>query len=511
MAPMLTVIVGTFMVVLDNTVVNVALPQLGQVFGAELSLLQWVITAYFLAQAAVIPLSGWMSDRFGAKRIYLISLVLFSLGSALCGLAISAQTLIAARVVQGLGGGMLMPIGMAVLFRLTPPQRRGAIFALFGIPIMVAPALGPVLGGYLVEFASWRYIFLLNVPIGAVALVMGLRALPALPASRAVGALDTLGVVLAPLAFASLSFGISQSTHYGWTGAPTLVGIAVGLVALALFIWRELTFPYPLLELRVFRSRDFSFAIVTQWVAFGAMFGSFFLIPLFLQQVRGYGAFESGLVTIPQALASMVFMQVGGRLFDRIGARPPVLAGLILVAGSMYLMTGVTGTTTGRDMIPALVLMGAGMGLMMMSLNTHMLNAAPRDLTSRVTALSQSLNNVVSSLAIATFATILQARVAFHVTEAALLTGGQPGPQALMEASAMAFADVYRTALGVVLFAWLLAWTLRPLPAPGKPGKPEGGIAEGSRSEGAPEQATARVSGVSGVSEVEREPVLVGH
>ncbi|HEX2513280.1 MAG TPA: hypothetical protein VH257_01150, partial [Chloroflexota bacterium] len=172
---------------------------------------------------------------------------------------------------------------------------------------------------------------------------------------------------------------------------------------------------------------------------------------------------------------------------------------------------GVTGTTTGRDMIPALVLMGAGMGLMMMSLNTHMLNAAPRDLTSRVTALSQSLNNVVSSLAIATFATILQARIAFHVTEAALLTGGQPGPQALAEASAMAFADVYRTALGVVLFAWLLAWTLRPLPAPGKPGKPEDGIAEGSRPDGTPEPATARASGVSGVSGVEREPVLVGH
>ena len=211
--------------------------------------------------------------------------------------------------------------------------------------------------------------------------------------------------------------------------------------------------------------------------------------------MRGYGAFESGLVTIPQALASMVFMQVGGRLFDRIGARPPVLAGLTLVAGSMYLMTGVTGTTTGRDLIPALVLMGAGMGLMMMSLNTHMLNAAPRDLTSRVTALSQSLNNVVSSLAIATFATILQARVAVHVAEAALLTGGQPGPEALAEASAMAFADVYRTALGVVLFAWLLAWTLRPLPAQGQP-------------EGASEPATARASGAS---EVEREPVLVGH
>jgi predicted MFS family arabinose efflux permease len=321
-----------------------------------------------------------------------------------------------------------------------------------------------------------------------------------------VGALDSLGIVLAPLAFASLSFGISESTHYGWTGAPTLGAIAVGLVALALFIWRELTFAHPLLELRVFRSRDFTMAIVTQWVAFGAMFGSFFLVPLFLQQVRGLGAFESGLVTIPQALASMVLMQVGGRLFDRIGARPPVLTGLILVAGSMYLMSGVTGTTTGADLIPALILMGAGMGLMMMSLNTHMLNAAPRDLTSRVTALSQSLNNVVSSLAIATFATILQARIVVHVAEAALVAGGQPGPQAMAEASAMAFGDVYRVALGVVAFAWVLAWSLRPLPAQGSP-EPEVGAAP----------ATARASKVDGadkvgdVGEVEREPVLIGH
>jgi EmrB/QacA subfamily drug resistance transporter len=453
-----------------------------------------VITAYFLAQAAVIPLSGWLSDRFRAKRIYLISLVLFSVGSALCGLATSAETLIAARVLQGLGGGMLMPIGMAVLFRLTPPERRGAIFALFGIPIMVAPALGPVLGGYLVEFASWRYIFWLNVPVGAVALVMGLRALPDIPASRAVGALDTLGIVLAPLAFASLSFGISESAHYGWTGAPTLTGITIGLVALTLFIWREMTFPHPLLELRVFRSRDFTMAIVTQWAAFGAMFGSFFLIPLFLQQVRGYGSFEAGLVTIPQALASMVFMQVGGRLYDRIGARPPVLVGLTLVAGSMLLMSRVTGTTTGVDLIPALILMGGGMGLMMMSLNTHLLNAAPRDLTSRVTALSQSLNNVVSSLAIATFATILQARIVVHTADAARAAGGQPGPEALTDAAALAFGDVYRTAVVVVAFAWLLAWTLRrrPAPAPG-----------GSR---APAAASPDAR-----AEVEREPVLVGH
>src|SRR5918912_2929347 len=177
LVPLIAIVLGSFMVILDNTVVNVALPTLGRVLGAELGLLQWVISAYMLAQAAVIPLSGWLSDRFGAKRVYLTSLVLFTTGSALCGLAVNGEMLIATRVLQGFGGGMLMPIGMAVLYRLTPPERRGAVFGLFGLPIMVAPALGPLLSGYLVQFASWRLIFLINVPEGALALLVGLRVL----------------------------------------------------------------------------------------------------------------------------------------------------------------------------------------------------------------------------------------------------------------------------------------------------------------------------------------------
>src|SRR5437764_11789680 len=190
LVPLIAIILGTFMVILANTVVTVALPQLGKFFATDLTLLQWVITGYFLAQAAVIPLAGWLSDRFGAKRIYLISVVLFTAGSALCGLATSAPMLVAPRVLQGLGGGMLMPMCMAVVYRLTPPERRGAIMGIFGLPLMVAPALGPVLGGYLVEFASWRWIFLLNVPIGAAALLIGMRALPNLAAARSAGALD---------------------------------------------------------------------------------------------------------------------------------------------------------------------------------------------------------------------------------------------------------------------------------------------------------------------------------
>src|SRR5712691_11020451 len=493
--PLVAIIIGTFMVILDTTVVNVALPTLGRVFATDIGLLQWVIGAYMLAQAAVIPLSGWISDRFGAKRVYLTSLVLFTLGSALCGLAQSGEMLIGTRILQGLGGGMLMPIGMAVLFRLTPPERRGQIFGLFGLPLMVAPALGPLLSGYLLEFADWRLIFLINVPIGVVALLFALRTLPNISAGRAAGALDTLGVILGPLAFVSLSFGISQSTQVGWTAAPTLAGICVGLIALVLFIWRELAAADPVLELRVFRSRDFTLAILTQWAGFGAMFGSFFLVPLFLQQVRGYGSFETGLFTLPQAVASAIFMQISGRAFDRFGAKPPVLLGVSLIVAAMWLMSQLSGATTGEDLRLPLILMGAGMGSMMMALNTHMLSTAPRELVGRVTSLTSALQNVVGSLAIATFATILQARLPVHLAEATAAAGGQPSAAMLTDAAAFAFGDVYRTALVVASVAWLLVWTLRRVQPAGGPSGPDADQASHSR-----ESEVRRM----------REPVLVG-
>jgi EmrB/QacA subfamily drug resistance transporter len=461
LVPLIAIILGTFMVILDNTVVNVALPTLGRVLNTDLSLLQWVISAYMLAQAAVIPLSGWLSDRFGAKRVYLISFILFTGGSALCGLAQSGEMLIATRILQGLGGGMLMPIGMAVLYRLTPPQRRGEIFGLFGIPIMVAPALGPLLSGYLLQYADWRLIFLINLPVGVLALLIGMRVLPNITAGRAIGRLDSVGIMLGPLAFSALSFGVSQSTFAGWTAVSTLGGIAVGVVALVLFVWRELTVADPVLDLRVFRSRDFTLGIVAQWAAFGSMFGTFFLIPLFLQQVRGYGAFETGLYTLPSAIASAVFMQIGGRAFDRVGVRLPVLAGMTLIGTSMWMLSGLRGGTTGEDLRLPLALMGGGMGAMMMSLNTHLLNSAPRDLVGRVTSLTSALQNVVASLAIATFATILQARIPFHVAETSVASGGALSPALIADATAFAFGDVYRTALLLVALGWCLVWTLR--------------------------------------------------
>jgi EmrB/QacA subfamily drug resistance transporter len=488
LAPLIAIVLGTFMAVLDNTVVNVALPTLEKAFSSDLHTIEWVITGYLLAQAAIVPLTGWLCDRFGAKNLYLIALILFTLGSALCATAQSAGMLIAFRVLQGLGGGMLLPIGMSFVFRLAPPSKRGVVMGALCIPVMLGPALGPILGGWLVQYADWRCIFLINVPVGLLAVPLALRALPALAAERAPGALDALGAVLGPLGFSALIFGISQSSSDGWSGQTTLAGLAVGAAALVLFALRELTTAQPLLELRVFRSPDFSLAIVVQWMAQMAMMGGLFLVPLFLQQLRGYGAFDTGLALLPQALGAALFMPIGGKLFDKLGIRPLALAGMALMLGSTLILSQVSASTTAVELIVPLALRGMGMGLIVMPLNAHLLSVAPRGLTSRVTALTNALINVMGSLAIASLGTLLQNRGTTHINEArasiesykqTVLThaGGQATPPhgalvaiqqytatALHHAMALAFDDTFLASSAVLWVGLLISFTLRRAP-----------------------------------------------
>jgi EmrB/QacA subfamily drug resistance transporter len=470
MAPLVAIIVGVFMVVLDATAVNVAVPSLVRDLHSSLSLVQWTITGYALAQAAVIPLAGWLSDRFGAKRIFTLSIGLFTLGSVLCAVATSAEMLVFFRLLQGLGGGCVLPIAMAYVYRLAPSSKVGAVMGVMGIPILFAPAIAPVLAGWLVQYASWRWIFLLNFPIGIFGVFLALRTLPSVERQRTAG-LDLLGTMLGPLAFAGLSYGISQGST-SWTGTRTIGGIVVGGLALIAFIVVELRAETPLLELRVFRAADFNWAIIVQWIAQFALFGTLFLVPLFLQEVRGYGAFDTGLILLPQAIAAGVFMPISGMLFDRIGARPLVIGGSALIAISAFLLTGINETTRGTNLILPLALMGAGMGLMMMSLNTQVINAAPRKLVSRVTSLTNALQQVVSSLTIAALATILTSRATLHTSAAkAAFAVQHPHPTgtgattalqvALGHAFALAFDDTFRVLVVGAVIATGMGFILR--------------------------------------------------
>ncbi|RKP55064.1 DHA2 family efflux MFS transporter permease subunit [Cohnella endophytica] len=452
-APLIAIIVGIFMVILDTTAVNVALPVLGKDFHRSLSVVQWTITGYALAQAAVIPLAGWMSDRFGAKRVFILSLVLFTFGSILCAFATTAEQLIAFRVVQGLGGGMVVPIAFAITYRLSPPEKAGSIMGLMGIPILLAPALGPIISGYLVDYVSWEWIFLINVPIGIIGFILCVLKLPRFPRKTS-AALDFWGIILGPLAFAGLSYGISEGGN-SWTSTKTLIGLIGGAVALLLFVAVELTRKKePLLELRVFKSSLFARGIVVQWVLQFVMFGIIFMIPYFMQRLMGMSAFHAGIWTLPQALAAGLFMPIGGRLYDKIGARPLVITGLTIVTVGAFLISRIDATDSAWAFLFPRVLLGMGMGMSFLPLNTYLIQSAPSNLVSRVTSLTSAAQQVVTSFAIAGLTTIIANRTLTHVTE-----GLKPEPDAM----AHAFQDTYRILAVIAVVGLALGLTLRKL------------------------------------------------
>jgi len=448
--PLVAIIIGIFMVILDSTAVNVAIPVLVQDFHSSLSIIQWTITGYALAQAAVIPLAGWVSDRYGAKLIFMISLILFTIGSVMCAFSATADQLIIFRVLQGLGGGMVTPIAFAMTFRLSPPEKVGSIMGMMGIPILLAPALGPIVSGYLVDYVKWEWIFLINVPIGIIGLVICILKLPKIP-KFASSKLDYLGIVLGPLAFAGLSYGLSEGGT-SWTSYNTIIGLAVGGVSLILFIFAELACKKePLLELRVFRSALFTRGIIVQWILQFAMFGIIFTIPYFMQRLMGMSAFDAGIWTLPQALAAGIFMPIGGRLYDRIGARPLVIAGMVFVTAGSYMLSFIEASDSAWSFFIPRALIGMGMGLSFLALNTHLLHSAPRSLVSRVTSLTSAAQQVVTSFAVAGLTTIIVNRTAYYVKH-----GEKPMPDAMSHA----FQYSYLIIAGLAIVGLLLAFTL---------------------------------------------------
>lgn len=413
--PLMAIVVGMIMVILDSTVMNIAMPTLIKDFGSSVNTMQWSITAYTLALSAVIPLAGWLTDRFGAKQIFLITIFLFTAGSLLCSFATTPEELIVYRILQGIGGGMVQPIGMAIIFKLAPPNKQGAVMGMLGIPMMLGPALGPVLGGYLLEYATWHWIFLINLPIGIIAILVGLRYLPKVE-RKTVPALDTWGMLLAPIAFAALSYAVSEGGK-DWDSTNTIVSLSVGIVALLLFIIVEFRHKQPLLELRVFKSYDFSIGIVASWLSTMALFGSFLFVPMYMQQVFGYEPLKTGLMILPQVAMTGLFMPIGGKLFDKFGARGVTVVGIAFVAAGLFYLSQIQADSGAGFVITATMLMGVGMGLSMMPVNTHILKVAPRRLVGRVTPLTSAAQQVVVSFAVAGLASYLGTRTADHMAE----------------------------------------------------------------------------------------------
>jgi EmrB/QacA subfamily drug resistance transporter len=413
MAPVLVALIGAFMAILDSSIVNVAIPSIMTVFNASTSSVQWVSTVYLLALGVVVPLSGWLGDRLGYKRLYVISMAVFVGGSLLCTLAWDLNSLIVARVVQAAGGGMIMPTTMAMIYRMVPRERIGGGMGIFGIALLVAPAIGPTLGGYLVEYVNWRWIFTINLPIGVIGILLSLAVLPEFQ-SKHPGKLDFGGALTSAAGLFCLLLALSKGSDWGWGAEPTVLLFCASFFAFLLFVYLELTSANPLLDLRVFKYTTFTMANLTIVATTVGMFAGLFYLPLFLQNIRGIGAMQTGLLLMPGALLSGVMMPITGWLFDRIGPRWLVVAGLLCLAGVTYLFHNLNLATATSTIIVWVMFRGMVMAFANMPAQTAALVDIPTELVGRASALTNIISRVSGSFGISVLTSVLTSRQAFH-------------------------------------------------------------------------------------------------
>ncbi len=411
------VILGVFMSILDQTIVNIAIPRLQTDFGADIHSVQWVLTAYILTQGVVTPASAFFADRLGIKRFYIISLAAFTLGSALCGLAWSLPVLIFFRILQGAGGAALFPLSITLLFQEFPPQERGMAMGVFGVPALLAPAIGPTLGGYLVTYAGWQLIFYINVPIGIVAVILSFIFLHDARANTN-ARFDFPGFILAALGLGTALYALSDASTDGWTSTVVLGCLFVGLLSLATFTIYEIMLAnrggQPLLDIRLFGNGPFRAGMIANVFVVFSLFGGLFLLPIYLQNIRQLSAFQTGLILLPQALASMVATVVGGRLVDRIGVRAVMIPGLILLAIGNWELSIITLYSPYWWIQAVLIIRGLALGLAVQPLIVASLSEIrPRQLA-QASALSTVVRAVASSLGIAVLATLVQTQALVH-------------------------------------------------------------------------------------------------
>ncbi|MGO4603643.1 DHA2 family efflux MFS transporter permease subunit [Terrabacter sp. 2YAF2] len=468
------VVLGAIMSILDITVVNIALPTFQTVFAESpgkalaYSTVAWSVTAYTLALATVIPLTGWAADRFGTKRLYILAVVLFTSGSALCATAGSIEMLIGFRVLQGLGGGMLMPLGMTIMTRAAGPARMGRLMAILGVPMLLGPIFGPILGGWLIEVASWHWIFLINVPIGTVAVLYALWALPS-DAPEPSESFDFVGMLLMSPGLALFLYGISSIPGEGTVMAKkVLVPLCIGLVMIVTFVFYSFRPKHPLLDLRLFRNRRLSTATITMFMFAAAFFGGLLLIPTYYQQVRGLDTLHAAFLMVPQGLGAMVTMPIAGALSDRIPVGRIVPFGLVLMTGGMFALTQVgTDTPYWGFMIPVLFVMGLGMGGTMMPLMTSALKTLQSHQVARGSTLLNISQQIASSIGVAVISVVFTnylsasalagpAIAALHNPALVNSVGGQVAVQKGLADAADAFGSTFLVA------AVLLALTLIP-------------------------------------------------
>ncbi|MBV9229285.1 MAG: DHA2 family efflux MFS transporter permease subunit [Chloroflexi bacterium] len=437
----IVVIFGLFMVILDTTIVNNAVSRLQTYFGASLSDVAWVSTGYTLTEGIGATLAPFLSARLGIKRFYMVLLALFTISSACCGLAWSLPVLITFRIIQGLAGASVMPMSITLLYSEFPPEERGAAMGLLGVPILFAPALGPTLGGYLVTYWSWQWVFFINLPVGVIGFFMALTYLrESRPQQGA--SFDFLGFIFAAICLGSLLYALDDAGTDGWGSAKVDDFLILGGVALTIFIVTELLLASngkePLLDLRLFRDRNFLGGNLATVMTTIALFGGLYLVPIYLQSLRGLTAYESGLTLLPQALAMMVSVTVGGFLSDKIGVKAVTIPGLAILGFALWRMSLLSTYTPLGSIQWLLILRGFGLGLCAQTASRVAMSTLRGKQLSQGSSLNSVIRSCSSAMGVAIMTTLVSNRRDFHyVRLAEQVTPNSPGAMYLQELTQM--------------------------------------------------------------------------
>jgi len=411
------VMVGTFMAVLDATIVNVGLPKIMASFGVGLDKIEWVITAYMLAMAVMLPTSGWLADKFGYKRMYFLGLLMFTIGSLLCGLSTDENTLIISRIIQGLGAGTIQPLGMAIITREFPPHQRGIAIGLWSIAAAASVSFGPLIGGYLVDNFSWQLIFDVNIPMG----IIGLLATIIIQGeykNKRIRKFDYIGfisvIIFLPLMLFALTEGSAATNSAGWSAPYILFCFATSIIALVVFITTELTVSEPLIDLRLLKNHNFGISMIILLIFSIGMFGSTFLMPMYLQNSLGYTALQAGAVFMPVGIIQGIMAPTSGIISDKINPKIPLVLGVVLLAFSFWLNYKLSYLTEHNFIMISLYIRGFAMGILFTPLSTISISEIPREKMAQASGLSNTIRQLGGSLGVAILATLLTTRVNYH-------------------------------------------------------------------------------------------------
>ncbi|PGZ76085.1 DHA2 family efflux MFS transporter permease subunit [Bacillus sp. AFS029637] len=409
-------ILGMFISILNQTIINVALPPLMNEFNVSTSTAQWLITGFMLVNGILVPISAFLVSRFTYRKLFVAAMLFFTVGSIICATSGNFTMMMTGRIIQAVGAGILMPVGMNIFMTLFPPHKRGAAMGLLGVAMILAPAIGPTITGWVIENYSWNLMFYGMFVVGLIITFLSLKFFTlAQPVSKT--KLDVFGVISSSIGLGSLLYGFSEAGNNGWTSAEVIITLIIGVIGLAVFIWRELTTDNKMLDLQVFKYPTFTFTLVINAIVTMALFGGMLLLPVYLQNIRGFTPMESGLLLLPGSLIMGIMGPVAGKLFDKYGIRPLAIVGLAITTFATYKFTTLSMDTPYSVIMTDYIIRSIGMSFIMMPIMTAGMNALPMKLISHGTATQNTSRQVAGSIGTAILITLMTQQTTAHVAD----------------------------------------------------------------------------------------------